>query len=48
MAKAKFEDKESLQIAKQKNRGVVIYRKMKDGRVIAARWPRKIKSRRNN
>ena len=39
MAKVNFKDGGSLQDAKDKVRGVIVYRKMKDGRVIATRWP---------
>jgi len=41
MTKVIFKDKKSLQRAKNKTRGVVCYRKMKDGRVIATKWPAK-------
>jgi ribosomal protein L35AE/L33A len=41
MAKAIFEDKKSLQHAKNKACGTVCYRKTKDGRVIAGKWPAK-------
>lgn len=43
MAKVDFKDKQSLQDAKDKARGVVSYRKMRDGRIIAAKWPNKNK-----
>ena len=41
MAKVISKDKKLLQRAKNKTRGVVCYRKMKDGLVIAAKWPAK-------
>ena len=41
MAKVVFKDKKLLQDAKRKVRGTVSYRQMKDGRVIAAKWPKK-------
>jgi len=43
MAKVIFKDKKSLQDAKCKTRGVVSYCQMKDGHVIAAKWPKKKK-----
>jgi len=43
MVKVIFKDKKSLQSAKSKSRGVISYRQMKDGRVIAAKWPKKKK-----
>lgn len=39
MVKVNFKDNKSLQDAKNKTRDVISYRKMKDGRVIAAKWP---------
>lgn len=43
MAKANFKDNKSLQDAKNKARGVISYRKMKDGQVVVAKWPNKRK-----
>lgn len=39
MAKVSFEGKKSLQFAKHRVCGVINYRQMKDGRIIAAKWP---------
>jgi len=41
MSKVIFKDKEDLQLAKDKARGVVSYRQMRDGRKIAVKWPSK-------
>jgi len=43
MAKVIFNNKKSLKSAKRRTRGVVSYREMKDGRVIATKWPTKRK-----
>lgn len=43
MAKVKFENQSFLQEAKNKFRGNISYRQMKDGRIIAAKWPSKKK-----
>lgn len=43
MAKVNFKDKKALQLARQKTYGVISYRQMKDGRIIAAKWPIKRK-----
>lgn len=43
MAKANFKDNKALQDTKNKARSVISYRKMKDGRVVAAKWPSKRK-----
>ena len=45
MAEVNFKNKKTLQSAKRKMRGAVSYRRMKDGRVIAAKWPIKKKKR---
>ncbi len=45
MAKVNFKDSNSLQGAKNKVRGVISYRKMKDGRIVAAKWPSKRKKK---
>lgn len=39
MAKVNFKNKKSLQLAKHRACGVISYRQMKDGRIIAAKWP---------
>lgn len=39
MAKAVFQDGKFLQLAKRMACGVIGYRKMRDGRVIAVKWP---------
>jgi len=44
MAKVVFKDKKSLRETKRKARGIVSYRQMKDGRVIAAKWPKREKN----
>jgi len=44
MANAVFQDEKSLQLAKERTYGVVNYRQMKDGRIIAAKWPTRRKS----
>jgi len=41
MAKVNFKSQKSLQLAKRKMLGVISYRRMKDGRIIAAKWPTK-------
>ncbi|MFH1170301.1 MAG: hypothetical protein V1704_01955 [Candidatus Vogelbacteria bacterium] len=45
MAKVNFKDTESLQDAKNKARGVISYRKMKDGRIVATKWPNRRKKK---
>ena len=45
MAKVNFKNKKSLQSAKHKMLGVINYRQMKDGRIIAAKWPVERKKR---
>jgi len=47
MAKVNFKNKKSLQLAKHKMLGVISYRQMKDGRIIAAKWPVKKRKKRN-
>jgi len=39
MAKVKFKNQEDLKMARKKGCGSVSYRQMKDGRIIAAKWP---------
>lgn len=39
MTKAIFKDEKSLQLAKRMACGVINYRQMKDGRIIAAKRP---------
>lgn len=41
MTKVKFKDKKDLAIAKVKSNGHVSFSKMKDGRIIAKKWPKK-------
>ena len=48
MSKVIFKNKEDLQLAKEKARGVVSYRQMRDGRKIAAKWPSKRKKKLKN
>jgi hypothetical protein len=43
MAKVKFKNKKSLQEAKNKLYKNVSFRRMKDGRKIAAKWPNRRK-----
>ena len=45
MTKVIFKNKEDLKKVERETRGVISYRKMKDGRVVAAKlkWPRKKK-----
>lgn len=43
MAKAIFKGEKSLQLAERMARGIIGYRKMKDGRVVVAKWPNKRK-----
>jgi len=43
MAKVNSKDEKSLQDAQNKNRGSVSYRKMEDGRIVAAKWSAKRK-----
>ncbi|UZE93096.1 MAG: hypothetical protein IB617_02965 [Candidatus Nealsonbacteria bacterium] len=44
MAKVNFKDKKALQLARHKVYGMISYCQMKDGRIIAAKWPVKRKT----
>jgi len=46
MTKVDFKDKKALQLARHKAYGMISYRQMKDGRIIAAKWPVKRKKSR--
>lgn len=43
MTKVNFKDKKALQFARHKASDIISYRQMKDGRIIAAKWPTKRK-----
>lgn len=45
MEKVNFKNRKDLQCAKDKLSGAVNFREMKDGRVIATKWPVKKRSR---
>ena len=45
MAKVVFKDNRAFQLAKKKACGTVNYRRMKDGRIVAAKWPTKRKKK---
>jgi len=45
MAKVIFQDDKQLESARQKAKGAICYRKLKDGRVVASKLPVKKKTR---